>query len=492
MENNLVCKNKIRDGLYCIFLSLLLGVIFDRLFFDRALGISYFLFISLCIAFSIWLMKESLHFKWNTGWFLLIPIALLSFSYTVHTNGILSFFNFLIVPLLMVVSSILIYEPGERWDKMSFIVEIIEKAVANVLCNIPKPFRITRAYARENGKSKSKGSRRQIVIGLLISLPVLFVIIGLLSSADMVFNYYLNNFASIFKEIDFERIILHAVLIFFVAFYFFGYVWGFKEKNCVEKVKSGPALVTWEPVTLITFLAILNLLYLAFSVIQFSYLYGGGSMALPAGFTYSEYARKGFFELVAVTSINFIIVFNCVKFIKRENKKLLTAGNILLSVLIFFTLNMLYSANLKLSLYESSYGYTYLRVFVHLFMLLLFVLCLVVLAGIWIRRINIVKSIIVISLVMYTVINYINIDGFIARKNVDMYFSKGKVDVYYLNDLSFEAVPYLIKLKNAADPSIRESINENLAHRKEMLESEKSWGEFNFSKYKARKLLKGI
>ena len=172
-------------------------------------------------------------------------------------------------------------------------------------------------------------------------------------------------------------------------------------------------------------------------MIQFSYLYGGDNIALPANFTYAEYARKGFFELAAVTFINFIIVLSCLKYIKKDNKRLLKIANLLLTVLVAFTLNMLFSANFKLTLYEAAFGYTFLRVSVHLFMLLLFILCLVVAAGIWYRKIPIVKSIIVITIIMYTIINYLNIDGFIARKNIERYNETGKLDAYLFDFIVF-------------------------------------------------------
>ena len=90
---------------------------------------------------------------------------------------------------------------------------------------------------------------------------------------------------------------------------------------------------------------------------------------------------------------------------------------------------------------------------------------------------------------MYTVINYINIDGVVARKNIERYYETGKVDAYYLTTLSNEAVPYLIELRDNSDSEIKIIINDNLQHRKEILNNQNSWTEFNFSKNRIRKLL---
>lgn len=489
MEENKNLETKTKDGLYCILLSLLLGVVFDRLFIDKSLGISFFIFIGLCIIFFLWSVKVR-RIEKSFGWFLLIPIALLSFSFTVHTNQVFNFLDFLAVPILMIASSILIVNPKLRWDKAIFIGDMLRRAVAKMFDNIPKPFSILKASIKIRKTVKMEEGKKQILIGILVSLPLLVILIVLLSSADMVFGYYFANLTEVFNNIDLGDFVPHTIIVLFVAFYLFGYVWSFKDdKKTIEK-NLKPTAENWGSITVITVLIALNILYLIFTMIQFSYLYGGGKLALPAGFTYADYARRGFFELAAVTVINFVIVLSCLKYIKKDHTKTLKFANFLLTVLVVFTLNMLFSANFKLNLYEAAFGYTFLRVSVHLFMLLLFVLCLVIVAGIWYKKIPIMKSIIVITISMYTVINYLNIDGFIARKNIEIYNQTGKVDAYYLTSLSFEAVPYLIELRDKGNDNIKNIINENLKHRNEVLDREKSWTEFNFSKNKVRKLLK--
>lgn len=489
MEINKTTETKNKDGLYCILFSLLLGWTFDRLFIDKSFGISYFIFIGLSIGFFLWSIRDGMHLRKSFGWFLLIPIALLSLSYAIHTEVIFYVLNFLAIPILMIASSILIVNPRLKWDKASFIVEMIRKGIGNVLKNIIRPFTILKTSIKIGRAVQMEEGKKQILIGILVSLPLLVILIILLSSADMVFGYYFANLTEIFNNITLEDFLPHTIIILVIAFYLFGYVWGFKsEEKAIEKGLDAPA-VRWGSVTIITVLVALNILYLIFTVIQFSYLYGGDNIALPADFTYAEYARKGFFELAAVTFINFIIVLSCLQFIKKDNKRLLKVANLLLTVLVAFTLNMLFSANFKLTLYEAAFGYTFLRVSVHLFMLLLFILCLVVASGIWYRKIPILKSIIVITIIMYTIINYLNIDGFIARKNLERYNETGKVDAYYLTSLSFEAVPYLIEVRDKSDTDIKMIIDENLKYKKEMLDKQNSWTEFNFSKNRTRKLL---
>lgn len=489
MEVNKTLETKTKDGLYCILFSLMLGLIFDRLIIDKALGISYSIFIGLCIGFFLWSIRERITLRKSFGWFLLIPTALLALSFAVHTVEVFNVLNFLAVPILMIASSILIVNPNLRWDKASFIAVMLRKGIGNVFSNIMKPFAILKASIKIGKNVQMKEGKKQILIGIIVSLPLLVILIILLSSADMVFGYYFANLTEIFTNINVEEFLPHTIIVLVIAFYLFGYVWGFKsEEKAIEKDHSAPT-ASWEAITIITVLVALNILYLIFTIIQFSYLYGGDNIALPANFTYAEYARKGFFELATVTFINFIIVLNCLKYIKKDNKRLSKIANLLLTVLVVFTLNMLFSANFKLTLYEAAFGYTFLRVSVHLFMLLLFLLCLVVATGIWYRKIPIMKCIIVITIIMYTIINYLNIDGFIARKNIERYTETGKIDAYYLTTLSFEAVPYLLELRDKTGGNTQIIIDESLKYRKEVIDKQNSWAEFNFSKNRTRKLL---
>jgi len=480
-------KNSL-NALYCIIISLTLGIIFDKFFFNGNLGVSYFIFIALCITFFLWSAKSEIKLEKNIGWFLMIPIALLAFSYTVYTNAVFMVLNFLAVPALMIISSVLIYNPKIKWDKINFVFYLVKKGIVDVLEGIGSAFNTAGKGFRRIEKKEESRTRNQIIIGLVISIPIIAIVIMLLSSADMIFNYYLNNITRIFDNIDLSNVVPHIIMIGIVTFYLLGYVWSFKIERKQQEDKGELEAVNLETLVFITVLTVMNVLYLIFTLIQFSYLYGGEGMVLPSNFTYAEYARRGFFELVAVTIINFVIILGCLKYAKKENEVLIKILDVLLSVLILFTVNMLYSANFKLSLYESSFGYTYLRVFVHLFMILLFILCIITFAGIWNRKIPVMKSIIITTVIAYTIANYLNIDAFIAKKNIERYYSTGKLDAQYLTSLSYEAVPLILDMKDVKDISIQKAINEGLKYKKEELARHKNLGEFNFSRRKVQKL----
>ena len=128
------------------------------------------------------------------------------------------------------------------------------------------------------------------------------------------------------------------------------------------------------------------MVYAVFTVIQFKYLFGGESFILPSSYTFAEYARRGFFELVVVAVINFVIILITVSFIRRENSKVHAVNKGLLSFLVGFTFVMLISAFYRMLVYEQAYGFTYSRIFVQAFMVLLFFLFIINIVFIWYSR----------------------------------------------------------------------------------------------------------
>lgn len=142
------------------------------------------------------------------------------------------------------------------------------------------------------------------------------------------------------------------------------------------------------------------------------------------------------------------MLLSSLEFAKKDNQTLYLSVRALLSRLVVCSINMLFSDHVKMSLYEQAYGLTYLRIFVHYFLGLLLVLFLLALSNIWLVRLPLVKAYIVVTLVFYTVLNYINVDIIIARNNINLYFQTGKLDVYYLQGLSYDALPELTRLDN--------------------------------------------
>ena len=477
---------------WLLFYGLIIGVSFDILFYDKTLGISYLIFIVLILFIFLASFWDSIKKLNNLVWLFVIPILLLTITFFIHSNQVLRILNYLIVPILIIMFSILVTGVNKsNWSDIRFVGDIA-KRIFVPFGFIHKPFL---TLSRMNISGSKEGKSRvllKVFLGILISVPILAIIIWLLSSADIVFK-------DLFLNIPVSKIIKHFLVIIIVSVYATCFLWalikafGEREQRTYSKIKWK---LFFDPVILLTILILINVIYAIFSIIQFAYLFGGSSFVLPSSYTYAEYARRGFFELVIVSIINFGILLFGITFVKKDNKRIFVAIRVLLTLLVIFTLILLISAFYRMLVYEQAYGFTYLRIFVQTFMIMLFFLFIVNIIYIWQLKFPIIKSYFIISLVIYIIMNFANVDIIIAKNNINRYFDSGQIDVDYLKGLSYDAIPemqrLLISVENSPDPEekkIAGEILENFNERKLGLENQKSWQSFNISKYKAGKII---
>jgi hypothetical protein len=286
------------------------------------------------------------------------------------------------------------------------------------------------------------------------------------------------------------KIVKHFFLVLAITIYAICFFWSLLRSFDEEK-KPAYGRINWkrflDPVVLITILFLLNAVYAVFSVIQFTYLFGGESFVMPSAYTFAEYARRGFFELVAVAVINFVIILITVSFIRREDSKVHLANKVLLSLLVGFTFVMLVSAFYRMLVYEQAYGFTYLRIFVQAFMVLLFFLFIINIMFIWYSRMPIIKAYFITALAVYIALNFANVDVIIARNNITRYHSTGQIDMEYLKGLSYDAVPYTAEL--AGDEDVGDEVTVYLKDKSRELEDQRDWQSLNLSRAGASRII---
>jgi hypothetical protein len=190
-----------------------------------------------------------------------------------------------------------------------------------------------------------------------------------------------------------------------------------------------------------------DLLFAAFVLVQFAYFFGGQTNISVEGLTFAEYARRGFFELVTVSVIVLGLALLLDSITVRATPAQHTVFRVLAIVLIGLTTIMLVSAWQRMSLYESEYGFTHLRLYTHLFMLWMGVLFVFFLLSLFRVREHIFSLGIMVFLIGYLVtLNGVNPDYTIARLNVERYRAGHELDFVYLNTLSADMIPALVPL----------------------------------------------
>lgn len=479
-------KETINNKIVFMLMALGLGILFNHFFWEDSIGISGFLFSIAVLIAAIYGIHSDAQLKKPLSFVFLTAIILLSLTFGIYNNPTLRTLNLLFIPILITGYLLAIRYEKVKEINLYFIANILNRIFTKTFSVLPKFFIFSKEIKRDRKKFKENVIRKNIIKGLVISLPLLMIIMMLLTSADMMFKHYVENIGNLFGSFDVGSIINQIFLTVIVTLYVFGFLWSFKYNEITEEKDNGSFIkASWEPVTMITIVFVINIAYLLFTIIQFSYLYVGGMQALPQGFSYAEYARKGFFELILVTLINFGILLLSINFTKKQNEKVNKIANLSYSLLIFFTFNMLISASYKMYLYESAFGFTRLRIFVQAFMILIGILLVIVLLGIWIPKIPIFKCAAMATLVVYVGLNFINVDQLIAKENILRYQETGEIDMYYIQRLSYDAAPELRKLLEAEDIDIRDEIELHLEAQKEILNKNYNrWYEFNYYKMK--------
>jgi hypothetical protein len=378
------------------------------------------------------------------------------------------------------------------WAWRAHIVEIAATAGREAALVALGPFGWSLGGARQLALPASTGGRswprhvRMVARGTAMALPVLLVLTGLLTSADPVFERLLRN--ALFTGI--QPLLEHLLFAGVIAWFTSGYLRAFLVSDDVvmERVRlPRPALA---PSEIAFALSLLNVLFLIFLAVQVRYLFGGASLVqVTEGLTYAEYARRGFFEMVAATT--FVVpVLLVADWAAADNalrsRRVLRATSTLLVLLLG---GVLASAAFRMKLYQDAYGLTEDRVFGSVFMVwltgVLAWLAFTVLRG---RRRGFAFGAIVGGLASVVALNALNPHALIARVNISRAASGAEVDASYLRTLSADAVPTLIARMPALPEAGRCQVAAMLVKRWSG-ERPGGWRTWNISDARARRMV---
>ncbi|MGN1097418.1 MAG: DUF4153 domain-containing protein, partial [Clostridia bacterium] len=258
----------------------------------------------------------------------------------------------------------------------------------------------------------------------------------------MVFSHGVGRFfETIFESLSFS-LIFRVILSLAVGLYLFGLLYSYLAvpvlKGREYGEKRGDLLV------INIFFSCLLIVYTIFVAIQFRYLFAGAD--LPYGITYTEYARKGFFELLALSGVNIALILFAVRRAGGQSG----AGSVtrgLCCYLCLVTFVLLASSFYRMGLYCGSDGLTRLRFFVLGFLIFEAFGLALTLVYIFKPKFNIVMCYLAIGLVYYMLLNLVPVDYFVAKNQVDMYLAGQRTEVYYALSLSSDAAPQIARLK---------------------------------------------
>ncbi len=332
----------------------LLIVIFSNLKIDWYIRFVILPFSVMIISY-IYLFEEEKELN-QKAYYLLIPIVLILMSDLIlKIDESNKFLNVIVLPVLLTTFFMML--TNKNFFISSKIITWVFKLFPNKLFSNLK-------YLKSNG-SKTKSNRAvNIFMGIIIGCVIGLVILSLLTSADDYFEYFIHNITGLFK-LDLGNII-QFIISFIVLFSIFINI----SLNKNTKISSAKYdKLDYVMVTII--LSIINVIFVLFLVSEVSRL-TTNFLQLPVKYTYSSYAREGFFQLLFVTVINFIVIMYLLYKTKIIGESSKVKGLIL--VLIGFSMILIFNSYYRMFLYINHYGFTILRLQVILFLAMEFII----------------------------------------------------------------------------------------------------------------------
>ena len=291
------------------------------------------------------------------------------------------------------------------------------------------------------GRLKAGKNVLYVLLGLLIALPLTLVVAALLISSDAMFADLMSGILDYLPEFSFDTV---SELIWGipVAFFLCGILFS-AEKKLAPRTEEAPACRVIPLAAVCTAVTPICVFYLMYVLVQFRYLIAALGGSLPEEYSYSDFARQGFFELCAVAAIDLFVILLMQAFtVRRENDRRPAALKAYTVIISVFTLLLIATAVSKMLLYIGEYGMTPLRIYTSWFMAVLAVLFVIIMLWQFVK-LPLWKTVFAAFTVMFGVLCFSNTDGIIARYNISAYQSGAltEVDFSLLQELGTSAIP---------------------------------------------------
>jgi hypothetical protein len=491
-------KNVLQRHGAILWLALALGLLAQWLFVGRRLGISWFIWTTVVLAALAWYgRKAHVRVERRNRW--MWPAALF-FSFMVfwRANEFLTFLN-VMTTFTLLAFIYFFYSSGVVFRlPFSAILTLPLRMAGNSLQHLGPV--VGAGVQPVFAGNKRREEFVPVLRGGALALPVVLLFTALLASADLMFNSYLQRMVGLEFEV-LAPYIGRGLFVGFVMVIMAGSLGtavyrglgADDDDSWIEKIiQDMPRHFSIGSVETATILSLVSALFLFFVGLQFTYLFGGARNISLEGFTYAEYARRGFFELILVASLTLALILVLNWLTRRENKQQMTWFKGLSSLLIVLVLFILAAAFWRMRLYQQAYGYTELRLIVTVFEIWLGLLLIWFLVTVWRRPERFGIGFMAAALGFVLTLNLLNPDAFIVRQNLARYRVMGDLDVFYLTRLSADAVPALLTthgvvenderlLRNdycrgsECEMTMAEILEENLNSRYDMLQEHTTW-----------------
>jgi hypothetical protein len=335
-----------------------------------------------------------------------------------------------------------------------------------------------------------------VLRGLLIAAPILAVFVTLFASADPIFARTVEDLVGL--DLDLGDLTGRIVMTAAIAWIATGAVAMAASRAPIPVATATRAPRAWRlgATEAVTVLVLVNTLFAGFLILQAAYLFGGLDTMQAIGISYAEYARRGFFELVAVAVLAVGLAIALDRLARPRKEWLIGAGVALMAL----TGAVLVSSAFRMRLYQEAYGWTELRLYVLATIALLALVLLAMVAALLMDRVRWIGHVAVVAgLVVGIGLNVIGPVRFITDQNVARLADPTLVpthgttglDELYLASLDDDAVPGLVRALPLLEDERAEYLRLDLGFRLRDLRQPglEAWQAWNLGREAARDAL---
>lgn len=427
--------------------SLLYAIMYTVCMFRNSSGITMPVWILTTMLYACIIRKKTAVVRktknWGIGRFYMAVMLLLGIATCLTDNGSVILFNYVGFFLLLLLFLMHEFYDDSQWDFTKSLTETAAAVFGAIGCMF-LPFTDGHAFYQEKHIRKNK-TVYAVLIGFALAVPALIFLGFCLMCADAVFDAMIGQLmAGLRVPVNAAQACVMLLFGFFSSYCGMRYL---LRRRC----KETPVYQTvFDPVIAITFTGLLLSMYVVFCGVQILYLFAGG-MDLPRGMTYAQYAQRGFYMLLFVCLVNFVLVLLIRKYFARHH-----VLDVMLICMCACTFLMMASSAYRMVLYISVYQLTFLRVLVLASLAVLALLMAGVVLIIVQPRFPLLRYSIVVVSVGWLCLAFSHVDAVIASYNLSHATENpGRMDWQYLSMLSLDAAPVIADYYEHAPADVR-------------------------------------
>lgn len=481
-----------RTASKAVVLAIAAGFLAQLLFVSQLLGVNFPIWISVVLTAAWFLRPPTATFDRLDGW---MPVAAVTFAVFVvlREDGMLLAFDLLAACLLTLASVVAFGGHALTRGPWLRVVALAGKSILVYLIGAAYVLPGVKPLKSAIGSTRT-GRWGPVLRGLAIAIPLLIVFAALFAAADGIFQAQLRNLVNI-NWIGPEAV-WRAVIASIAGWLFAGTMacaWIAHRRvaaasDDVTAEQTGRLGTTEALIVLIA----LDVMFLVFAALQAVYLFGGLDTFAVSGVTYSDYARRGFFELIIAAFLAGGVIVVIDRLVgERSLPYRLAAGT-----LAVLTGVVVLSAFVRLGLYQAAYGWTELRFYALAAIAWLALAVAATIVAVLAKRARWLPQLVVgAGLVIAVVCNVVGPQAFVTDQNIQRALNPELVaaggftglDVGYLHTLGPDAVPALVAAQSQLSPADQAAVTAILQRQANQIRRDAvaGWPSWNLARERA-------